>query len=136
YVLSLEPLHDVDGEQVARAVLDAGRMAAPEVGDGVDEELERDRWPALVACDLGDDRREVAARAVATDRDAVAVAAEAVRVVGDPVQRGSGVDDRRGELVLGREAVVDADDDDMPEVREHSALVIVRVEVEDREAAA
>ncbi len=54
----------------------------------------------------------------------------------DHSQGGERVVDRGRELVLGREPVVDAHDDDPGPVGQHPALVVVGVEVADHEAAA
>jgi hypothetical protein len=101
-VVPSEPAHVRTGEEVAVGVLQPGWVApgpgVVEVDRRVDQELSGERRPTRchhVAPRLGDDRREVAARAVASDREPVRVAAELEHVVSDPPCAGEAVLDRR-----------------------------------------
>ena len=76
----------------------------------------------------GQRRNKVSARAVAGDREARAVSAECVRIGGCPSPRGLDVVERRGIHVLGREPVIDRDDDRAESVGEDTAKLVVRVE--------
>ena len=73
---------------------------------------QRDGRAARVARHERDDGGEVAAGAVAADRETPGVDAELACVRDDPARGGPGVVDRRRELVLGRQAIVDGDDRD------------------------
>jgi hypothetical protein len=117
-VVPSEPAHVRTGEEVAVGVLQPGWVAlgpgVVEVDRRVDQELGGERRPTrrdLVAPGLGHDRREVAARAVAGDREPVRVAAELEHVVSDPPGAGEAVLDRRRERVVGGAPVAEADDD-------------------------
>jgi hypothetical protein len=90
---------------------------------------------ALVARQDADHRREVAAGALAGDRDPLRVAVEEAGVLGHVLEREVGVVDRRRERVLGRLPVGDRDDDRFGGVRQGTARGVVGVEVGDDEAA-
>ena len=139
-VVVAEPGHVVGGEEVALGVRDAGGVGLPvvvdEVGGRVDEQLRRERGAAGVAQLLGDDGGQVAARAVAADREPGRVAAELGDVLGGPAGGGEAVVDGGRERRLGREPVVDRQHDDVGLAADPAALVVVGVEVADDEAAA
>ena len=88
-----------------------------------------DRGPVAVASHERGHRREVAARRVARDRDPVGIAAQLGGVLGDPFDRGVTVRRRGGEGVLGREAVVDGDDQAVGAIGESGTDVVVAIEV-------
>jgi hypothetical protein len=123
-------------QQIAVAVLGVRRMAAPHVGRRIDQQLVRDRQGAAVARRDRYDRREVAAGAVAANREPRRVDAELARLPVHPCRRGDAVVDRSGKAVLGTHPVVDRDDDRTGAVAELAAEDVVGVEVADRPAAA
>ena len=98
------------------------------VDDRVDQDLQRDVRTALTRPQRHD-RREVAARAVAGDDDRTA------ELLGRPLGRRVRVVGRRGEAMLRREAVVDADDAGPRLVREVAHSRVPGVEVADDPAA-
>ncbi len=98
------------------------------IGDRIYEELEHRDGQALVAGDERDDRGEVAARTVASERDAVAIATQLAGVGRDPFPCGNAVVDRAGEPRLGCEAIVDRHDDRSGLVAQHATEVVVRIE--------
>jgi hypothetical protein len=102
----------------------------------VDQELERKRWTAFPLGPLCDDGREVAARAVATDRETIGVGAELRGVGRRPPERGPGILGRGREGVLRGEPVVDGEDMDARVAAEEATWPVVGVEVPDLEAAA
>ena len=59
---------------------------------------------------IGQPHRELRARGSADQNDAAGITAESVCFLGNPVQRGSNIDDLFGPLPLGRVAIIDRDD--------------------------
>ena len=96
---------------------------------GVDQELAAQRRPALVADAEGRYRREVAARAVAGQRDPHRVAANLRGMLRHPARRGQGVVGRGGEGVLRREPVAHRYDHAAGAGAERPADRVVGVEV-------
>ncbi len=80
--------------------------------------------------------RQVAAGAVAADRQARGIDAEARRVVRNPARGSDGILGGGRELVLRRQPVVDGDDDCARRVGERAADLVVAVEVADHPAPA
>ena len=111
-------------------------MAHRRVGRGIDQELTRDPWRALVARQEADDRPEVAAGAVAADREPARIDAERSAVVGDPSRRGEAIIDRRGEFVFRAHAVIDRDNSAFRAVREMAAHRLVALDIANDPAAA
>ena len=66
-------------------------------------------------------RRETATGALAPDHDASGIDAELARVSMQELERREAIFERRRIRVLGREPVVDADDDDVESLGEASA---------------
>ena len=91
---------------------------------------------SLFARDEAGRGREVAAGAVAAERDAGGIAAELARVRRDPRPRGDAVIERRGELRLRREAVVDRHHDRVDRFAQLPAQVVVGVEAAEDPSAA
>ncbi|CDZ91690.1 hypothetical protein RHRU231_860071 [Rhodococcus ruber] len=84
--------------------------AGPVVESGFEQGLQRDVRAVLVPCPQGDGRGEGAACGVAEDDDAVRIHVQAGRAGGNPLEDRVAVV-RRRRRVLGREPVVDGDDD-------------------------
>ena len=80
-------------------------MLGAAIDRGVEQQL-RERG-AVAREVLRDDRREVAARAVAADEQRVRVRAELGGVLLRPAERRDGVVDRGGKGMLRRESIVD-----------------------------
>ena len=93
-----------------------------------------------VARHLGDDGSQVAAGAVARDRDEGGVGADALgmggALLGDPLCGGVGVFSGGGIAVFGRQAVIDGDDGAADAVGQRAADGVVGVQVADDPAAA
>ena len=106
------------------------------VGDRVDQHLEQDPRPVAIAGQQRHHRGQVAARAVAADRDARRIEPEARGVGRHPQQSRVGVLDRRRVLELGREPVVHRRDRAAGRVDDGPADAVVGVEVADHPAAA
>ena len=124
-----EPAHAFGFEEVALGVVDHRRAVELDLGDRVHEQLQlRLREPAFARVER-DDRGEVAARAVAADRDAMRVGADLVRVRERPLVRGEAVVGRGRELRFRREPVVDRHHDRAGVIREQPPELVVRVEV-------
>ena len=123
------------GEEVALAKLLVRGKASRQVRRGIDEELER-RLPRIFAERLGDDGREVAARAVSAHGYARRIQAELQGGREDGAGRGDGVERSGGELVLRREPIIHRDDHDARFGSEEAANAVVRVDGAEREAAA
>ena len=103
------------------------REGARAVGRRIEEQLEG--GTARVAAESeAHGRREVAAGAVPADGDARGIQAETLGVREDPARRGDGVVVRGRERVLGREAVIEREDDDARAVREGPTEAVVRVD--------
>ncbi len=111
------------------------RVLAEQVHCGIDEQLGGER-DAVGVGELRAHRGQVAAGAVAADGEALGIAAVLLDLLRDELQRGVGVVDRGREPVLGREPVVDADDDRAGVVGEQPAHALVGVQVTDHETAA
>ena len=94
------------------------------------------RGTAPVARHERDDRGEVAAGAVAADREPGGVTAELGRVLAKPRDDRVRVLHAGREPVLGRETVVDRDDDAAGRVADRAAHAVVGVEVADHPPAA
>ena len=107
-----EPDHRLVGQHVALAVLLHRRVAAEAVGDGVDEQLEGQRRAALVAGGDGGDGGQVGAGAVTADGDPRPVGADRGGVFGQPAGDLEARLGRSRKLVLGRQRIVHAGDQD------------------------
>ena len=86
-VAVLEPVHVVFGQQESVPEQGSGAGQATHVGGRVDQPLQRGRWSTGVARPQGDQGGQVAAGAVAADRDAAGVGAEFRRVPRGPTGR-------------------------------------------------
>ena len=126
----------VGRQQVALAVGGVRGVAAAHVGGGIDQQLEGDRQVAGVARQQRDHRRQVAARAVAADRQARRIEPERAGLRAHPARGGVGVFDGRGEAVLRRHAVVDRHHRAARAVGQLAAQRVMRVEIADDPAAA
>ncbi len=107
-----------------------------EVGGRIDQHLACDRRAVAVARRDRHHGGEVAAGAVAADRQPGRVDAELLRMVGDPFGRRDGVIDGGGKFVLGREPVIDGNDDELAFVGQFPAHHVVGIEIADHPAAA
>src|ERR1700730_14881174 len=88
-----------------------------------------DKWrTTLVAQDQCDGRGEVSARAVAAYCQAVGVDTELLRILGYPTRCGHGVVDRGRKRVLGRDGVIDRDDDAAAGIGQRPAQGVVCIE--------
>ena len=103
---------------------------------GIDQKLKHQRRAAAIAGIQRDHGREIAAGAVAADRQAAGIDAEAGRVGCDPARGRDGVVDGGRELVLGRQPVIDRNDDAARGVGERAADLVVALQVADHPAAA
>src|SRR5690606_18501998 len=90
----------------------------------------------IAARGLGHAGGEIAAGAVAADRDARRIDVQLRRVGGDPTVGGDAVVIGGGELVLRRQAIVDRDDGAVGLLGEQTAERVVAVQAADRPAAA
>ena len=112
-------------------------MGHREIGRGIDQHLAGELRAIAVARGERDDGGEIAAGAVAADRSGARRRCRArLRVGRDPFRRGDGVVDGGGEFVLGREAIVDRDHDQLALIGELAADDVVGVEIADHPAAA
>src|SRR5437868_3519133 len=80
-VMVVEPAHAVGFEEVALGVVDHRPAVELVVGDGIHEQLQFRLRQVLLLGNERDNGREIAARAVAADRDTRAVAADVGRVL-------------------------------------------------------
>ena len=135
-VVLAEPDHVVGGQEVALGVLDARRVrvVVGEVDARVDQQLRGDGRTPL-ARGQGDRSSEVAPCAVAGDGEPGSVTAERADAVGGPLSRSETVLETGRELVLGSQPVVDANDHGVDVAAQQPAVVVVRVQVADDEAA-
>ena len=99
------PAHPGRGQVEALGVVAPGGGVGGRVQHRVDEQLERDRWPAPVAGAQGDHRGQVAAGAVAGHGQPVLGAAQRGRVARRPQGGRGGVLDRGRPAVLGGQPV-------------------------------
>jgi hypothetical protein len=135
-VLLLEPVHRVLRQEGALGVLLSRRMTSPGLGRRVDQRLEAQLRATGVASEEGHDGGQVAAGAVAANGDAGRVALDRVGVDRHPLGGGEAVFDGRRELGLGRQAVVDADDDGLGLGAQLAGHRVVAVDAADREPSA
>ena len=131
-----EPSHPLAREDVAGRVLPVGPRVEIVVGDGVDQHLQGQPRPLAVARDQRHHGGEVAARAVASHRDAAPVDPEPLGVGHDPEKGGVRVLDRDGVLRFGSEPVVHAQHGAPGRVRDGPAQPVVGVEVADHPSPA
>ena len=106
------------------------------IGGGIDQHLAGELWAVAVARGKRHDGGEIAAGAVAADQQLRGVDAELFGVGGNPFRRGDGVVDGGGEFVLGREAVIDRDHDQLALMGELAADHVMGIEIADHPAAA
>ncbi|CAB4624849.1 unannotated protein [freshwater metagenome] len=85
---------------------------------------------------VGDHRGEIAAGTVSGDGKTRGIDTEFLGIGGNPLGRGPGVIDRRGELRLRREPIVDGDNHALGLARDHPTAVIMRFEIPDDPATA
>ncbi len=102
----------------------------------INEKLPAELWSTLVADAQGRDRREVAAGAVAADRDARGIRTDLGRARGRPARRGQTIVCRGGKLVFRRQAVIDRQHGAIGALAQIAAQAVVGVEVAQHEAAA
>ena len=119
-VLPPVPLHLCTREIEPNAVRPVAGRVEIVVDHRVDEDLQHELKAALARAKRND-RGKVPARAVAGDGDARRVGAELGGALNHPFGRGAGVVDGGGERVLGRESVVDRDDNTWRPRRECAA---------------
>ena len=130
-----EPFHGGGVQAVAVLVAAIGLGAGHGIGHGVGQELQAQLGAAMVA---GPDRgggRQVAAGAVAADRQAARVDADRRAVGRDPLQGGHDVVERARKACLGGQAIVDGEDRDAGFDGELGAQRVVAVEVAEHPAA-
>ena len=102
----------------------------------IDQHLTRDRRTVAVAGRYRDHCGKIAAGAVAANHEPRCVDAEFLRVGGDPCRRGDGVIDGGRKFMLGRQAIIDGDNDELTFVGQLAAHHIVGIEIADHPAAA
>ena len=107
-----------------------------EIDRRVEQQLSAQGRHAAIARQQTDHGRKVAAGAVATDREPVAVDAYRGARFGDPSGGGEAVVDSRREFVLGRQAVIDRNDRAACGVGEVTAQAVIAIKVADNPAAA
>ena len=106
-----------------------------DVGDGIDQQLRRQRDAGIAAGD-GGGGRQIAAGAVAGDADARGIAAE-FGDAGDDILGGrEGILEGAGKAHLGRAAVVDGDHDGAGLDGEQARLPVMGFEIAGNPAAA
>ena len=103
---------------------------------GVDQHLVHEARPSMVAGVERDDGGQVAPGAVAGNRQPARIDAVPLGVVGDPARGGDRILDGGGELVLGRQTVVDGHDDGGDGIGDRAADLVVALQVADHPAAA
>ena len=123
-----EPAHHLAREQIALLVLLVGSRREVVVRDGIDQQLVAQRRAAAIARHQRHHGREVAARAVAADRDARGVDADLGALLGHPARGRVAILGPGRKLVLGSQPVVDRHHDATDRVREAAAGAVVRVE--------
>ena len=116
-IVVAEPLDHGMRQQDAGLGLAVRGMLHRKIGGGIDQHLAGELWAVAVARGKRHDGGEIAAGAVAADQQLRGVDAELFRVGGNPFRRRDGVVDGGGEFVLGREAVIDRDDDQLAFMR-------------------
>ena len=131
-----EPAHARARERQLLGVALGGWPAHAHIGAWIDQELVYEPRAAAITRFERDDRREVAAGAVAADREAPGIDAEPRCVGGNPPRRGDGILRGGGKFVLGCEPIVDGDDETRGGVGERSADLVVALEVADHPAPA
>ena len=135
-----EPAHVGLREHVAAIAVGELRVGLDLRGIGEKSAVDQEAGPerALVRIAQGEQRREreVAAGAVAAEREARHIDAPALAVGGEPADRGDAVIEPGRELVLGGQAVVDARDHEAAGLGEPPAGAVVAVEAADDPAAA
>ena len=135
-IVIAKPLDDGVREQDAGLRLAVRGVRHRKIGGRIDQHLARDRGAVAVARRYRDDRGEVAAGAVAADHQPRRVDAELLCVDGDPFRRGDRVIDGGGEFVLGREPVIDGNNDELTFIGQFAAHHVVGIEIADHPAAA
>ena len=135
-VVVVEVVHRVRGQQVALAVAGVRGPAAALVGGRVDQQLEAHRQVAGIAQRDRHHRGQVAAGAVAADRQARGIDAQLGGVVAHPARGGDAVVHRGREAVLRAHAVVHRHHRAAGGVGQLAAQRVVRVQVADDPAAA
>ena len=126
-------------ECVSRRLVSGSRMRGRvhrKIGGGIDQQLACELWAVAIARRKRNHRGEIAAGAVAADHDPRRIDAELSGVVGYPFGGGDAVVDRSGIFVLGREAIVDGDDDQLALMGHLAADHVVGIDIADHPAAA
>src|SRR6266699_4220042 len=131
-----EPSHILPFKAVTPGIFFHGKGIGFEIGGRIDHELEDQRRTTPVARHLSNDSREIAARAISTQREAGRITVQLSGVPGYPAGGGVAIFRRCRKFVFGSEAIVYRDDDATSLVREAAADVIVGVEVTDYPATA
>ena len=135
-IVIAKPSDDGMRQQDAGLGLAVRGMRHREVGAGIDQHLARDRGAVAVARRYRNHRGEIAAGAVAADAQPRRVDAELSCIVGDPFRRGDDVLDAGGKFVLGREPVIDGNDNELTFVGQLTAHHVMGIEIADDPAAA
>ena len=131
-----KPFDDGMRQQDAGLGLAVRGMRHRKIGGRIDQHLSGDRGAVAVARRYRDHRGEIAAGAVAADHQPRRVDAELFGIAGDPFRRRDGVVDGGGKFVLGRQAIIDRDHDQLAFIGELAAHHVVGIEIADHPAAA
>src|SRR5579875_2803150 len=135
-VMVREPDHVVFRQKVAGGVLFDRDRVHPEIGGGIDQQLEDKVRASPISRHLGHNGSEIAARAIAADGNVRSVHVQLRRVLRHPLRRRIAIFRRGREFVFGREPVIDGDHDATRSICQAAADAIVCVQVADHPAAA
>ena len=135
-IVIAEPDHRRRRQRQHIGARDVALRAHREIHHRVDQQLEPQRRPALVACHQRHDGRQIAARAVAADAEPRWINFQTGRVCGNPDKRCERIIDRGRKPVLRRQPVVDRNHARTTAVGKLPAERIVGIEIADHPAAA
>ena len=135
-ILRRVPLDAVARDDVALDELAMRCRVEREIDGGIDQHLARRHGHAGLRRELRHHRRQIPSGRVARDGDTRGIRAELGRVRAKPAIRGEAIVDGGRELVLGRQSIIDRNDDRAGTQREPRAQAVVRLEIALHPAAA
>ena len=135
-IVVAEPFDHRMRQQDAGLGLAVRGMLHRKVGGGIDQHLAGDGGPSPSRAAIATTAARLPPALSPPTISLCGVDAELLGVVGDPFRRGDGVVDGGGEFVLGREAVIDRDHDQLALVGQLAAHHVMGIEIADHPAAA
>ena len=132
-----KPDYRITREEIAIGILMHWRRTRNEVvGCGIDQQLIHKFRTAFITCHLWNDSREIASRAITTNRDTCGVAGNACRVLRNPHRCCISVLNCRRKFVFRSKPIINRNDDTLSRICQRTTHAVIAIECTNRPATA